>query len=191
MQKQYKMELHNRTEAFLRQYVPHNKVWKLGYIYFDEYIPKAMFLNANSKYAFISSSEKPILLCDDTVFSNGKKGFLITDENFYYSYGRGGKIPLINIESFKFIKNVVTDFFINEEFIGTISQIVEGETEIVSHLLEEIRLLNIEFLKENTNPLNKTEDIVAKVKELKKLVDAGVITNEDFIAKKTELLNKI
>lgn len=56
-------------------------------------------LNARQSYALLGDNEKALFLFDNTIWGNGKEGFVLTDQNLYYN---GGIIDLDCVETIEY-----------------------------------------------------------------------------------------
>lgn len=73
----------------IEQYFKKNNVgprkWNYFGFYANEFIPSKILKNAKRVYASYDDNEEiPLLLIDDAVLFNGKRGVLITDSSIYY-----------------------------------------------------------------------------------------------------------
>lgn len=163
---------------------------------------------ARQAYAtFNLREETPVLLYDDTLFGNGKSGFLITDRRFYYSISieHGGnttvgyfELPAIN--SFTIQMNKLSaDIIVNGKKLGTILQISSEEALIVedffAHLPGEEHVSGaLQTAASHAFPVAVSDsraEIMVKIKQLKELLDLEAITQEEFDTKKKEWLAQL
>lgn len=195
---------------------PGGKLWGYSYIYFGQFIPDEKLKSAKQSFAkYNENIEIPILLLDDTLFGSSASGFLITNLNFYYklSLKFSGStamniIPLSNIQSFSIqVKLIGANLFINGKQFGytTSLQAMYRKEAIIT---EEFMNIIINNLNQNYNEvipdssdnsinyssINKPleeDTIIKKLKDLKGLLDEGILSEDEFIKKKTELIKQL
>lgn len=130
-----------------------------------------------------------------------KRGFVLTNKHLHFFYARTTleanlsfrKIPVAQVDSIELKKALAhNDVVLNGEKIGCIT--TEGDADVVRALLTAIAS---RFPKnDNSSPASPQavvaeESALDKIKKLKDLYDAGVISEEEFEAKKETLLSQV
>ena len=121
--------------------------------------------NAMSSYAGLNQFEYPITVCDTSRTSNGKKGFVLTPDNIYYSQGLSSgvlnvrDINDIYIEKGLLSKGVFVDYAgVGKVKISSIPKFSSGE-QMVQHFVSSLKDF-IEYLKEK--PISRSIEYLAK-----------------------------
>ena len=115
-----------------------------------------------------SESESALVLHDDTVFGNAKKGFVITNEQFASNIDAswGGKvrkfqIPLSDIQAFRIEKGklMTSNLYINNEMVGNITQIEGANLDRINMLLALVISHPGEFTNASSFPAGPTAGV--------------------------------
>lgn len=203
-----KEEFLSVADQYFRKANPGGSKWTLRKIFYGPFIADKKLNTARQAYAsFNPREETPILLYDDTLFGNGKSGFLITSRRFYYSISieHGGNdtvgyLELPDIQNFTIQMNKVSaDIIINGKKLGTIIQISREEALIVEDFLalvpeEQQVSATLQVAASNASPAATSDpktEIIARIKQMKELLDMDAITQEEFDAKKKEWLAQL
>jgi hypothetical protein len=196
------------ADQYFRKVNPGGTKWTFRKIFYGPFIPDNKLSTARQAYAsFSPREESPILLYDDTVFGTGKTGFLITNEKFYYSMSAGyggsdteGSFELSDIHSFHVqVNKMSSDIFVNDKKLGNVTQINRAEALVVEDFFDLIRSDAFQSANEQVAAANDSSvsitnnetDIMGKIKQLKELLDMEAITQEEFVAKKKDLLSRL
>lgn len=130
-----------------------------------------------------------------------KRGFVLTNECLHFFYGRKAleahvsfrKLAVGKVDSIELKRALAhNDVVLNGEKIGCIT--TEDDTDVVRALLTAIASRSPK--NDNSSPAS-TQAVVAeesaldKIKKLKDLYDAGVISEEEFEAKKETLMSQV
>lgn len=121
--------------------------------------------NAMSSYAGLNQFEYPITVCDTSRTSNGKKGFVLTPDNIYYSQGlSSGVLNVRDINDIYIEKGLLSKgVFVNYAGVGkvkisSIPKFSSGE-QMVQHFVSSLKDF-IEYLKEK--PISRSIEYLAK-----------------------------
>ena len=161
-------------------------------------VPAAKLAGAMTSYArFDLMAEEPVLLHDDTVFGSGKRGFLVTTRALHYclTHPQDGYSDLkghLPLDAITGLRMVGGSLYVNDEKLGTLTQPPEAAVLALEAFFA--RLANADDPGAGTpnGPRAVTrEAVVATLRELKVLADEGVLTADEFSAKKAELLARL
>lgn len=203
-----KEEFLSVADQYFRKANPGGNKWTLRKIFYGPFIADKKLNTARQAYAsFNLREETPVLLYDDTLFGNGKSGFLITNRHFYYSISAEyagtdtvGYLELSAIHSFAIQMNKMSaDVIVNGKKLGTITQISREEALIVEDFFalipdEELVSGALQTAASHASPVAGSDsrtEIMVKIKQLKELLDLEAITQEEFDAKKKEWLAQL
>lgn len=194
----------------IRDYVSENNP-KNGfqYTYFGNLIIPNKLTYAKQSFArFDVNSEFPIMLFDNSLTGNASEGILVTNLNLYYkmpekwsSSSKNEVIPLCEINQFSLeIKTFGSKFILNNKQFGYTSllntllrkeaTVIDEAVNIIIHNLNEGDSKNLLEEQQFDKPQGR-DSIIKAIKDLKSLMDYGIISEEEFMKKKEELLRKI
>jgi hypothetical protein len=169
---------------------------KSGSIFFAPNVPPKKLKNALNVYAGKAVFEEILVLIDCTVFGSAKDGVLITNERIYAhdTWGESNSYLWKDIDKIAFKPDDEDKVQINEiDFFTTIG-LDRATVEKLIEMVEEIlRLVSPEKFtsknpQENVSATNQLSAIEA-LRELKKLYDEGILTQEEFQTKKQKYLD--
>ncbi len=178
-------------------------------------IPKKIFEGACSSYAGTISYKDTFGIIDETLFGNGKKGMVFTEQGYYYTYS-GTNAKFVKYSQLKTMNgwsgyncqalnelleklyNIETEASGLEVAAGLFGAFM-GLCEEISDWADEIEINENEnqaFLAKNNyiegDATEMTEnDVAVQMKKLKTLYEEGLITSEEFKYKKQELLDRL
>lgn len=181
--------------------------------YYGNFIPPDKLAFAKQAFAkFDVTTEFPIMLFDNSLRGNAAEGILVTNLNLYYKIPskwsgefKTAVIPLSKISQFSLeIKALGSKFILNNKQFGFSSYLntfLRKEATVIDESINIIiRNLNNSDSEQVSNNLIEEKElensqdrdtIIKAIKDLKGLMDDGIISEEEFLKKKEELLNKI
>lgn len=156
---------------------------KDSHIYFSPNIPPGKLRNATTKYAHLTEGEQPLVLIDNTAFGGAKDGALLTDVRFYAhnTVESPQSFELADIEAVLFAESLVSKLYINDMKFLEINFPEGPGMQGFARMLREI-------IKVFRPDRSDASPVMQKLKELKEMCDAGIITKEEFDSKKQEIL---
>lgn len=151
------MNLHQKRIDIFKKY--QNEMKKSPYpIYVSDNIPATVLLNAIKKYANTAKIDEVIALCDGSLFSNGKSGFLFTDTCMYCTqiFGDPQCINYLDILECRVLEdnNIQIKFKSGRE-LRTYNSALNHET--LKNFLYEIKELNEQTFNSDTEDVLKDE----------------------------------
>lgn len=175
----------------------HRALVAAGYHLVPE-IPEKKLVGALATYARIDfRAETPLLLMDDTVFGNGKRGFMLTTRALYYNItnpvdGSGdhrGEVALAGVREFRVIGDAI---WVNGQKLGTFHHPPEGAVRGLEAFFAGLRGEEPPPPEApGTGRATTPEAILATIRGLKALRDEGALEADEFQAKKRELLERL
>ncbi len=156
-----------------------------GRVYFAPDIPNRKLRNALRTYAAGSEQEEPLILIDNTAFGGAKDGALLTTRKIYaHNILESGQcVPLEAMRSVTFVEGLTDRVFINDaKFLETN---FPGEPAMRAFVEMLRKIAELFGHAQGATPA------VEALKELKQLYDAGVITEEEFQAKRRKYLDQL
>ncbi len=159
-----------------------------GQVYFAPNIPANKLQNAIAKFAPLAPGERPLLLIDNTVFGSAKDGLLMTDVALY------AHNPLEAPQRLR-LDQVETAHWTDHRLCGELS--LNGtkffECSVVPRDVMRAVPLMLNDIAKELQPdrfVDQEQSIVEKLRELKGLVDEGILNAEEFETKKKRLLQR-
>lgn len=152
------------------------------YIYFAPNLPTRKLTNALKAYANVAADEEILVLIDNTVFGSAKDGALLTTRKIYaHDIGESSHdMDISRMQTLLFVEGLTSKLYINDIKFLEINMPEKRQIHLFTDMLKEIAALF------HSQPAGKSS--VDALKELKELYDAGIITEEEFAAKKKQFL---
>jgi hypothetical protein len=162
-----------------------------GEIYFAPNIPPKKLRNALASYAQGANCEKPLVLIDNTIFHSAKDGALLTDRAIYshnqfespqvvsldaicgIAWEEGTCASKLSLNGTKFLDSNIPD---------------KNGMQLFCMMLAEIASLYHPECFQEAAPEKSALDVI---RELNQLVAEGILSPEEFEAKKKELLARV
>jgi hypothetical protein len=149
--------------------------WPFMHLFCGEFIPDNRILNANQSYADINLDEEIILLLyDDTIWSSGKTGFIMTDTNFYFAkklplekdFEQSGKYSMSDVYTIGLQDNLFGyHFLLNGESLTLFTSLTSKEAEVLHNFFMRLSRENLKSLRNDKEKLTEIQnDITRKLR---------------------------
>ncbi|MBU1879089.1 MAG: SHOCT domain-containing protein, partial [Chloroflexi bacterium] len=159
-------------------------------IFFQPNIPPKKLSGAQEVYAKDVRSEDILVLIDNTMRGNAKDGAVLTDTHFYAhsTMEKPVSIELGAIETVSFKEGWSSKLIINGIPFLDINFPKKEAMRLVTRMLEEIASV-LHAPPVEAPPTTKSP--AEALKELKALLDAGIITESEFQAKREKYISQL
>lgn len=149
-------------------------------------IPQKKFRNARRAYAKDAARDKPLVLIDTTVFGGARNGALLTARKFYAREmgQKAQSVTLDGIESAYFVEGIANNALCVNQKKWLETNVPDKEA--LRHFAE--MLSRIPHASVSAPAGGPTGEALGQLKQLR---DDGVITEQDFQAKKQEYLKHV
>ena len=174
---------------------PHQRAFMAAGYHLAPDIPDKKLVGAVEAYARLDFREElPLVLMDDTMFGNGKRGFLISTRALYYNIthpldgvsDQRGRLALAAIDALRVIGDAL---WVNGQKLGSFHQPPESVVLGLETFFARVR----EALAPGADTARATsrDEILTTLRALKALCEDGVLSEAEFVAKKHELLARL
>lgn len=161
------------------------------HVYFSPNIPAKKLESAIAAYASQARFEKPLLLIDNTIFGNAKDGLLLTASRVY-SHNIMEEAQVVCLDSIEGIN--WNEGILNSHLLVNGTKFYENSLpsnesmRFLAFLLAEIAAI---YHPECFQDENQENSALGTLRELKRLVSEGIVSEEELEEKKKELLSRV
>lgn len=171
-----------QVKAIVARYQPRIRD---NYIFFAPNIPAKKLRNVLESYAMGARREQILLLIDNTAFGSAKDGALVTDQRFFAHNvaEQPFVISLNKIRTAYFVEGMTSKLYFNDLKALEINLPDRRSLHVLTEMFREIIGL--------FNPAEQATTPVEALAKLKQLLEAGLITESEFQAKRQQILDKL
>ena len=177
---------------------PHHREFVAAGYHLAPDIPDKKLVGACEAYARVDfRDEAPLVLMDDTVFGSGKRGFVITTRALHYNLtnpvdgysDHRGRVGFEAIREFRLIGDAI---WVNGQKLGSFHHPPEGVVLGLEAFFRQVRGGEEPQAQASAPARAATRaEILETLRALKALAADGVLTEDEFAAKKAELLERL
>lgn len=157
---------------------------KDDYIFFFDQIPPKKLQNVLRSYARVQRDERPLVLVDNTTFGSARDGALLTDCRMYVHnmQEQPSICDLSAMRTLLFVEGLTSKLYVNDISFLEINFPSKQSMHLFTEMLKEIAALY-----GNLSGKGPAEAL----KELKRLLDAGIINEDEYRVKRQKYLEQL